>query len=104
MIKTYTSDVVSNSTTSIAIVGISIFNSGVADTVASIYLKDNGGVTRSQLLEMTIVPKVTAFIDTKVFISDGDTLALDGSVDYTLAGSESETNTVVSSRSILQRV
>lgn len=89
MIKTYTEDIVSTSTTSIAIVGINIFNPNEADTVASIYLKKVDGTVRSQLLEMSVGPKVTAFIDTKVFVAESDVLVLDGSVDYTLAGDES---------------
>ena len=94
MIKTYTTNVASTDVTSIAIVGISIFNSGVADTIASIYLKNSAGEVRAQLLEMIVGSKVTAFIDTKVFISNGDILVLDGNVDYVLAGDESTTAAV----------
>lgn len=89
MIKSYTTDIQTTNTLSVAVVGISMFNPNESETTAIIYLKNSDGEVRSQLLEMVIPPKVTAFIDTKVFISGGDTLVLSGLINYTIAGDES---------------
>jgi hypothetical protein len=89
MIKTFTGDISTSETTAIAIVGISMFNKSTEQAVATAYIQDYQGIERSQLMEMTLEPKETVFLNTKIFLSNGDKFIIDG-VDFTIAADESQ--------------
>jgi hypothetical protein len=88
MIKTYTENVVSSDTISIAIVGMTMFNSEQITKYAQAYIYDKNGMQRSQLMNMQIEPNETIFLSTKIFLSGGDELRVNG-VEFTMSGDES---------------
>jgi hypothetical protein len=93
MLKSYVGNhgVVANSSIkkSIAIVGMSIFNNELYEITAKVKLFDMFDKTKSNILETQIASKETLFLDTKIFLSNGDKLYVEGA-DFTLAGSEDD--------------
>ena len=77
----------SNDNKTIAIVGITIFNDEDYDVLAVMNLQNSNGDVESKLLETKIASKETLFLDTKIFLSNGYKLFVDGAY-FTLAGNE----------------
>ena len=89
MLKSYVSKdgIIANSINKeIAIVGITIFNENNIDTTASMRLLNSTNEPRSTILETSLESKETIFLDTKIFLSNGDKLEVTGA-SFTLAGS-----------------
>ncbi len=90
MLKSYISKngIVANSINKeIAIVGIAIFNDKSYEVIATMNLLNSNNSIESKLLETKISSKETLFLDTKIFLSNGDKLFVDGAY-FTLAGNE----------------
>lgn len=70
----------------IAIVGISIFNENKSDAIATMKLLTSTNEPRATILQTSLEPNETIFLDTKIFLSNGDKLEVDGA-SFILAGS-----------------
>jgi hypothetical protein len=77
----------SDNNKTIAIVGITIFNDENYEITATINLLNSSNDIESKLLETKIASKETLFLDTKIFLSNGYKLFVNGAY-FTLAGNE----------------
>lgn len=90
MLKNYTGKsgmLVDSTNKVIAIVSIVLFNESAITRTATLYLLDANGDVKSQILETKLSSKETLTIDTKIFLSAGDTLSGEG-VTFTISGDE----------------
>lgn len=83
--KAYTGNISSTETEGVIVIAINMFNPYASESLATIKLVNSNGVTRSTIMERALKSKETLFINTKIFITDGDTLVLSGA-EFTIAG------------------
>lgn len=90
MLKNYTGKfgtIIDSTGKSIAVVGMVLFNDSTVTRTAQLFLRDSAGNIKAQLLETSLKSKESMFIDSKIFVSDGDTITGEG-VTFTLSGNE----------------
>jgi hypothetical protein len=85
--KSYTGNITSTEEEGVIVIAVNIFNPGALNSIAKISLTDSLGKLRGTVLEKELRPKETIFLNTKMFIVDGDTLVLEGA-EFIIAGEE----------------
>lgn len=87
MLRNYTVNPIDSYKKSIALVGCCIHNKSQTNQTAFATLKDSNGFIKAEILCVTLTPKETMFLDSKIFLSDGDLLEF-GGCDIVFSGSE----------------